>query len=96
MPSIPAPPFTSITNELLYAILYGLPYDDSQVRMFATTEELLYAILQKGLMSGNYIGAKIYIAPTEHITVPTYHQYIVCREMTIDGSMTIDGEIIIL
>jgi len=96
MPGIPAPPFTSITNDLLYAILFGLPYDDTLVKMYSTTEELLYAILKKGLMSGFYIGTKNVIEASEAINVPVNYQYIVFQSIKIDGSMTIDGELIIL
>lgn len=74
----------------------GLPYDDTLVKMFSTTEELLYAILKKGLMSGYYIGRCNVIETADAITVPENYQYIVFRDMKIDGALTVNGEIVIL
>lgn len=72
-----------IAGDIVPDITYSLVYNGS-----------LFELI-KHYTGDNALNIRYYIQPDEHVVVPPYHQYWVYGNLTIDGSMTNHGQVVI-
>ncbi len=71
------------------------PYDITTDVVYSLVYDGTYLQLNRTYVNEDLFNVKYYIEPTDYIVIPPYYQYWVYGDLTIDGSLTNYGQVII-